>query len=553
MDGTKRRLETEHSWHALEAHFHDINRRHMREMFAADPQRFERFSLQFKDILLDYSKNIIDDTTLKLLLKLAEESGLEEWRRRMFAGEPINHTENRAVLHAALRAPLHGSTTVDLPEINTTVHRELDRIEAISEAVRSRRWRGVTGQPITDVVNIGIGGSDLGPKMVTGALHPYAVHDLHNHFVSNLDENLIHDTLEGLKPETTLFIVSSKSFKTVETTVNAETAIEWFRRSFPDPAAMQHHFLAVTTNREAAQALGIHADNVLRIWDWVGGRYSLWSAIGLPIAIAIGMDNFRELLRGAYEMDQHFLSAPAAQNMPVVLGLLGIWYNNFFQAQTHAILPYDEHMAEFPAYLQQADMESNGKCVDRDGLEVNYSTGPIIFGGIGDKGQHAFYQLLHQGTKMIPCDFLAPITDYACISRHHRPLMANVFAQTKALMEGRNEQEAREEMQRQGMKEEEVRKLLPYKVFKGNKPTNTLLFKTLDPATLGALIALYEHKVFVQGVVWNLNSFDQWGVELGKELAGTISADLNDNQPIGHHDSSTNGLINYYKKLRPKR
>ena len=553
MDRAKRSQGIESSWHALQAHFHDISRRHMRDMFAADPLRFSRYSLQFKDILLDFSKNIIDEQTLALLLQLAEESQLQSWIRRMFAGEPINHTEERAVLHTALRAPQTGSLTVDLPEINATVHHELKRIARISEAVRSRRWLGVTGQPITDVVNIGIGGSDLGPKMVTEALHPYAVHDLRNHFVSNLDENLIHDTLEDLKPETTLFIVSSKSFKTVETIVNAETAIQWFRRAHPDKAFMDKHFLAVTTNVGAAQQLGIPADNILRIWDWVGGRYSLWSAIGLPIAIAIGMDNFRALLHGAYEMDRHFLTAPPAENMPVILGLLGIWYNNFFQAQTHAILPYDEHMEEFPAYLQQADMESNGKSVDRDGLEVGYSTGPIIFGGIGNKGQHAFYQLLHQGTKLIPCDFLAPITDFACISRHHRPLMANVFAQTKALMEGRNEQEAREEMQRQGMKEEEIRKLLPYKVFKGNKPTNTLLFKTLDPATLGALIALYEHKVFVQGVVWNLNSFDQWGVELGKELAGTISADLNDNQPIGHHDSSTNGLINYYKKLRPKR
>jgi glucose-6-phosphate isomerase len=552
MDGTKRSPDTEHGWHALEAHFHDISQRHMRDMFAADPQRFERYSLRFNDILLDYSKNLIDEETLELLMQLAEESGLEDWRRRLFAGEPINHTEQRAVLHPALRAPLHGSTTIDLPEINATVHHELDRIAEISEAVRSRRWRGITGQPITDVVNIGIGGSDLGPRMVTEALHPYAVHDLRSHFVSNLDENLIHDTLEDLKPETTLFIVSSKSFRTVETIVNAETAIEWFRREYPGEEAMHRHFLAVTTNRGAAQRLGIPEENVLRIWDWVGGRYSLWSAIGLPIAIAVGMDNFRELLRGAYEMDQHFLTAPMKENMPVILALLGIWYNNFFHAQTHAILPYDEHMGEFPDYLQQADMESNGKCVDRDGLEVRYSTGPIIFGGIGNKGQHAFYQLLHQGTKMIPCDFLAPITDFSCIMRHHRPLMANVFAQTKALMEGRNEQQAREQMQNQGMKEDDIRRLLPYKVFKGNKPTNTILFRTLDPKTLGSLIALYEHKVFVQGVIWNLNSFDQWGVELGKELAGTIGDDLNDDEPVGHHDSSTNGLINYYKNLRPK-
>lgn len=553
MTANKHKPDTEHSWHALEDHFRVISQRHMRDMFAENPERFDRFSLKFNDILLDYSKNIIDQSTMDLLLQLAEESGVRDWVRRMFAGEPINHTEDRAVLHTALRAPLHDSTTVGLPYINLMVHQELDRVEKISEAVRSRRWRGVTGQAITDVVNIGIGGSDLGPKMVTEALHPYALHDLHNHFVSNLDENLIHDTLENLRPETTLFIVSSKSFRTVETKVNAETAIEWFQREYPGQDAMQRHFLAVTTNPEAAQELGIPADNILNIWDWVGGRYSLWSAIGLPIAIAVGMDNFRELLRGAYEMDQHFLTAEPSRNMPMILGLLGIWYNNFFHAQTHAILPYDEHMEEFPAYLQQADMESNGKSVDRDGLEVGYSTGPIIFGGIGNKGQHAFYQLLHQGTKMIPCDFLAPITDYSCILRHHRPLMANVFAQTKALMEGRDSEEAKAEMKRQGADEETIRRLLPYKVFKGNKPTNTLLFKTLDPKTLGTLIALYEHKVFVQGAIWNLNSFDQWGVELGKELAGSIEGDLNDAEPVNKHDSSTNGLINYYKQLRPKR
>jgi glucose-6-phosphate isomerase len=417
--------------------------------------------------------------------------------------------------------------------------------------VRSRRWRGIDGQAITDVVNIGIGGSDLGPKMVIEALRPYALHDLNIHFVSNLDENHILDTLERLKPSTTLFVVSSKSFTTQDTLLNADTAREWFLKAVPNREALKKHFLAVTANPAAAEAYGIPRENILEIWDWVGGRYSLWSAIGVTIAISVGMDNFRALLDGAARADEHFRTTPLEKNIPVIMGLLGVWYNNFYGAQTYAVLPYDEHLRYLPTYLQQADMESNGKSVDRAGHPVQCSTGPVIFGEIGIKGQHAFYQLLHQGTKLVPADILAPISDFHCIGRHHRALMANVFAQTEALMKGKTRAEAERELEQQGLSAERIARLLPYKIFQGNKPTNTFLFKTLDPTTLGTLIALYEHKIFVQGVIWNINSFDQWGVELGKQLAKTIGDELKDNAPVKSHDASTNGLINYYKALRP--
>jgi glucose-6-phosphate isomerase len=389
--------------------------------------------------------------------------------------------------------------------------------------------------------------------MVVEALRPYALQDLRNHFVSNLDENHINDTLENLNPETTLFIVSSKSFGTLETKTNAETAREWFLNTINDEKQLEKHFLAVSANVKAAVDFGINPDNILSMWDWVGGRYSLWSSIGLPIAIAIGMDNFEALLAGAHEMDEHFRNTPFEKNIPVNMALIGIWYNNFFKAQTHAILPYDEHMKSFPAYLQQADMESNGKCVDRDGNDIKYETGPILFGEIGIKGQHAFYQLLHQGTKLVPADFLAPITAFKCIKRHHRALMSNVFAQTEALMKGRTKKEALKELEEQGLAEDKIKELLPYKIFPGNKPTNTILFYTLDPKTLGSIIAMYEHKIFAQGVIWNINSFDQWGVELGKQLAGAIQHELNDDKAVSNHDSSTNGLINYYKQRRPKK
>lgn len=539
-------------WKKLQQHYDKTSKLHMRNMFEKESDRFDRFSLSFNDILFDYSKNIITEEIMSLLYQMAEQSDLSSWIEKMFSGEKINHTEDRAVLHVALRTREQKELLVDGEDIIAKVHHELERIRDISDAIRSRRWLGCTGQGITDVVNIGIGGSDLGPKMVTEALRPYALQDLRNHFVSNLDENHINDTLEGLNPETTLFIVSSKSFGTLETKTNAETARKWFLESIKDESQLEKHFLAVSANVKAAVDFGINPNNILSMWDWVGGRYSLWSSIGLPIAIAIGMDNFEAMLGGAYEMDEHFRNTPFEKNIPVNMALIGIWYNNFFQAQTHAILPYDEHMRSFPAYLQQADMESNGKCVDRDGKTITYETGPILFGEIGIKGQHAFYQLLHQGTKLVPADFLAPITAYKCIKRHHRALMSNVFAQTEALMKGRTEEEAREELQQQGLTEEAISELLPYKIFPGNKPTNTILFYTLDPKTLGSLIAMYEHKVFVQGVIWNLNSFDQWGVELGKQLAGTILNELDNNDPVISHDSSTNGLINYYKKLRPK-
>lgn len=539
-------------WQELQQHHKLMDQCHMRDLFKQDANRFDKYSIEFNDILLDYSKNIFTDETLQLLFKLAEEIRLDEWIEKMFRGEKINHTEERSVLHVALRTPAGTPYLVNGEDINQQVHAQLARIRDISEAIRGRKWRGATNQPITDVVNIGIGGSDLGPKMVTEALKPYALHDLRNHFVSNLDENHINDILEDLKPETTLFIISSKSFSTIETIVNAETAREWFLRSINDESQLAKHFLAVSNNTEAAVKFGIDPVNILKMWDWVGGRYSLWSAIGLPIAIAIGMENFESLLHGAYEMDQHFRTTPFQHNMPVIMALLGVWYNNFFNAQSHAIFPYDEHMHSFPAYLQQADMESNGKSVDRQGLEVSYSTGPIIFGEIGIRGQHAFYQLIHQGTKLIPADFLAPITNVKCIPRHHRALMANVFAQTEALMKGRTAEEARAEMQAEGLSEEKIEQLIPYRTFAGNKPTNTLLFQTLDPKTLGALIALYEHKIFVQGVIWNINSFDQWGVELGKKLAQTILDELDTEHDVTTHDSSTNGLINRYLKDRPK-
>jgi len=538
------------AWQALERHSEELAHCQMRELFAADPGRADRFTLWHNDIYLDYSKNLITEKSMQLLLRLAEEAGLERWRERLFAGERVNHTEARPVLHMALRSSETAPLIIEGEDIRPKVRHELERLRAVSEAVRGRVWRGVTGQPIRDVVNIGIGGSDLGPKMVSDALRPFAIHDLHIHFLSNLDENHIADILEELKPETTLFVISSKSFTTQDTLLNSQTALEWFHRTIPELSAREQHFFAVTARADAARQFGIPETNILRIWDWVGGRYSLWSAIGLPIAISIGMDNFEAMLQGAYEMDQHFLHAPLEANMPVVLALLGVWYNNFFGAQTQAILPYDEHMHHFPAYLQQADMESNGKSVDRNGESVDYTTGPVIFGEIGIKGQHAFYQLLHQGTKLIPADILAAIQDFRCIKSHHRALMSNVFAQAEALMMGRSREEARKELEEEGRSAEEIERLLPYKVFTGNKPTNTILFRTLDPSTLGALIALYEHKIFVQGVIWNINSFDQFGVELGKKMSATIRRELDDDKPVSSHDPSTNNLINYYKQVR---
>ena len=536
------------AWQALTEHAKFMSTQHMRQLFDTDTERFDKFHLQLNDILLDYSKNIIDENTLQLLCQLAEQARLSDWTEAMFNGEKINHTEGRAVLHTALRDRSAATQQTNDP-IYRQIQQELERMRHISDMLRSQRWLGAKHQPITDIVNIGIGGSDLGPNMVADALHPYAADKPRLHFVSNIDENHLYDTLQGLTPATTLFIVSSKSFTTLETLLNAKTARKWLLQSLGDRSQLQQHFLAITANQQAAIKFGIHPEHILRIWDWVGGRYSLWSAIGLPIAIAIGMEQFDQLLQGAHEMDQHFRQAPLRENMPVILALLGIWYDNFFNASNHAILPYDEHMKTFPAYLQQADMESNGKSVDRAGHKVNYRTGPVIFGEVGIRGQHAFYQLLHQGTQLIPADFLVAMENKKNNKQHHQALLANVFAQTEALMRGRTGQEVRTEMEKKGLTEEQINSLLPYRSFDGNKPSNTLLYKTTDPKTLGALIALYEHKIFVQGVIWNINSFDQWGVELGKQLANCIIDQLADKDMVSGHDASTNALINHYKKF----
>ncbi|MGW8247238.1 MAG: glucose-6-phosphate isomerase [Acidiferrobacterales bacterium] len=534
------------AWTQLADHYKTIAPIHMRELFAQDPRRFEKFSIRFGDLLLDYSKNRVTEKTMSLLCNLAEEADLPRWIDKLFAGEEINHTEKRAVLHTALRNRSGEKVLVNGKDVMPEIHEQLRRLRGFSEAVRTRVWRGYTGQPITDVVNIGVGGSDLGPLMACEALKPYAIHDLHMHFVSNVDESHIIDTLEHLKPETTLFIIASKSFTTADTLINAETSREWFLAAAGQTSCMAQHFVAVTANPHEAQKYGIEAENTFEIWDWVGGRYSMWSAMGLSIAISVGMDNFESMLEGAYAMDEHFRKTPMLKNLPVILGLLGIWYNNFFETEAYAVLPYDQHLHRFPPYLRQMDMESNGKRIDREGRTVQYQTGPIIFGQLGITGQHAFYQLMHQGTKLIPADFLAPIYSFQSIVEHHRNLMSNVFAQTEALMIGRTEDEARKEMASAGMSSEEIDHLLPYRVFPGNKPTNTILFDELTPYTLGMLVAMYEHKVFVQGVVWNINSFDQWGVELGKHLAKTILPELENGSKPGSHDSSTTGLVNYY-------
>ncbi|MDH5392586.1 MAG: glucose-6-phosphate isomerase [Gammaproteobacteria bacterium] len=539
------------SWSALEKHFDDIKALHMRDMFEKDSGRFDKFSIQLNDILYDYSKNRIDDQTIRLLLDLAEEAGLTVQIEKMFSGEAINHTEQRAVLHTALRDRSTEPLIVNGQDIRAEIKQERQRVMQLAEQIRTRKWRGVTNQAITDVVNIGIGGSHLGPLMVTEALRPHSLHDINVHFVSNIDENHINDTLEYLNPETTFFIIASKTFTTQDTMVNAESARQWYINKLGSDEHIERHFCAVTSNVGLATEFGVAGPNIFKMWDWVGGRYSLWSAIGLSSVIMIGSDQFEELLNGAYEVDQHFSSAPLAENIPVIMALLGLWYNNFFDAQSMAVLPYDQHLHRFPSYLQQADMESNGKSVDNQAQQVDYTTGPVIFGEIGIAAQHAFFQLLHQGTKLVPADILAPVYNFRCIARHHRALMSNVFAQTEALMRGKTQQQVYDELKREGMSEEKIKQLMPYKVFPGNRPTSTILFDTLNPKTLGSIIALYEHKIFVQGVIWNINSFDQWGVELGKQLAKNILHELDDNECVASHDSSTNGLINHYKTRRP--
>ena len=539
------------TWLALSEHYKNIKDVHMRDMFESDKRRFEKYSLELNGILYDFSKNRINDETVDLLYRLAKDAELPVWIEKMFTGERINHTENRSVLHTALRDRGNKPIIVDGADILPEIKEERERVKQLAEKIRTRQWRGVTNQAITDVVNIGIGGSHLGPLMVTEALKSHSLHDINIHFVSNVDENHINDTLEYLNPETTFFIIASKTFTTQDTMVNAETARQWYINKLGSDEYIERHFSAVTSNVKLAKEFGIAEENIFKMWDWVGGRYSLWSSIGLSIVIAIGSEQFEELLDGAYEVDQHFRNAPLEENIPVMMALLGVWYNNFFDAQAMAVLPYDQHLHRFPAYLQQADMESNGKYVDRQGNDVDYTTGPVIFGEIGIAGQHAFFQLLHQGTKLVPADILAPVYSFRCIARHHRALMSNVFAQTEALMKGKTKEQAFTELTDQGLTGDEIKQLLPYKVFPGNRPTSTLLFDTLDPKTLGSIIALYEHKIFVQGVIWNINSFDQWGVELGKQLATSILHELNDLEQISTHDSSTNGQINHYKSRRP--
>ncbi len=543
-------IKTTEAWRALDAHQREIAPLHMRDLFAAEPDRFDRYTLRTGSLLLDFSKNRITDETLALLRSLARTAGVPDAVERMFAGEKINTTEDRAVLHTALRNRSNRPVFVDGKDVMPGVNAVLERVKHFSDAVRDGSWTGYTGKKITDVVNIGIGGSDLGPMMVTEALRPYAKRDLSVHFVSNVDGTHIAETLRGCSRETTLFLVASKTFTTQETMTNAHTARHWFLEAARDETHIAKHFAALSTNESEVVAFGIAPGNMFEFWDWVGGRYSLWSAIGTSIAIAIGFENFEQLLAGAHAMDEHFRAAPLEENLPVTLALLGIWYGNFFGAESSAILPYDQYLRRFPAYLQQADMESNGKGVTKSGRRVEVSTGPIIWGESGTNGQHAFFQLLHQGTKLVPCDFLAPVHSQNEIGAHHEILLSNFFSQTEALMRGNTEAEVAAELEANGMTGEALEALVHHRVFAGNHPTNSLLFDRLDPHTLGALIALYEHKIFTQGVIWDVNSFDQWGVELGKQLARVIQPELADANPVTGHDASTNGLINEFKKRR---
>jgi glucose-6-phosphate isomerase len=539
------------TWKALEQHKQQVESLQMRDLFAREPDRFQRFSLRLGDLLVDFSKNRITDETLRLLRQLAREAGVEAMRDKMFAGEPINITEHRAVLHVALRNRANRPILVDGRDVMPDVNAALQHMKTFSDAVRSGKWTGYTGKPIRDVVNIGIGGSDLGPVMVTEALRPYQRDDLQLHFVSNVDGTHIAEALKRVSPETTLFLVASKTFTTQETMTNAQTARRWFLETAKDSAHVAKHFVALSTNTKEVTKFGIAPENMFVFWDWVGGRYSLWSSIGLSIALGVGFDRFEELLTGAFEMDEHFRTAPLEQNLPATLALLGVWYGNFFGAASQAILPYDQYLHRFPAYFQQGDMESNGKGATRDGRLISgYQTGPVIWGEPGTNGQHAFYQLIHQGTKMIPCDFLASVETHNPIGEHHKLLLANYFAQTEALMKGRNEAEARAELTAQGLSGAALEALLPHKIFSGNRPTSSLLYQKLDPRTLGRLIALYEHKIFVQGIIWNINSFDQWGVELGKKLANAIIPELDAPGAVTSHDASTNALINELKQRR---
>ncbi len=537
------------AWNRLTAHFMNMQASHMRDLFQEDPKRFEKFSLQFEDMLLDYSKNLITEEILKELIRLAEETELKESIQSMFSGEKINQTEKRSVLHIALRNRANHPILVDGMDVMPDVNRVLDQMKSFSNRLLNGEWKGYSQKVITDIVNIGIGGSDLGPLMVTEALKPYHK-NIKPHFVSNVDGTHMAETLKNLNPETTLFIVASKTFTTQETMTNAESAKAWFLEKTNNKGDVAKHFVAVSTNSKAVKEFGIATENMFEFWDWVGGRYSLWCSIGLSIACTIGFDNFVQLLEGAHAMDNHFKSEPFEKNAPVILALLGIWYVNFFDASSEAILPYDQYLHRFAAYFQQGNMESNGKSVDRSGQPVLYHTGPVIWGEPGTNGQHAFYQLIHQGTKIIPCDFIAPAISHNPLSDHHPKLLSNFFAQTEALMAGKTFDEVVDELTKAGLTDEEIEFQAPFRVFNGNKPTNSILFKKLTPRTLGSLIAMYEHKIFVQGAIWNIFSFDQWGVELGKVLAKKILPELTSEAEISSHDSSTNGLINYFKRLK---
>ncbi len=532
----------------LKAHHRTISKKHLKELFAEDKNRFKKFSVRFNDILLDYSKNNINRRTVGYLTDLATECQLSDAIEQMFTGEKINQTENRSVLHVALRNRSNSPILVDGKDVMPDINEVLTKMKGFSEKVISGTWKGYTNKAITDIVNIGIGGSDLGPVMVTEALKAYKKKNINIHFVSNVDGTHIAETLKKVNAETTLFMIASKTFTTQETMTNALSARDWFLKTAVDGEFVKKHFVAISTNQKEVEKFGIDPANMFGFWDWVGGRYSIWSAIGLSIACSIGFENFEQVLLGAHEMDNHFRNTPFEKNIPVLLALLGIWYNNFYGADSHAILPYDQYLHRFAAYFQQGDMESNGKYVDRSGNKVDYQTGPIIWGEPGTNGQHAFYQLIHQGTKLVPADFIAPAISHNPIGEHHKMLLSNFFAQTEALMNGKTRAEVDAELV--GKSEEESEKIAPFKVFEGNRPTNSILLKKVTPKSLGSLIAMYEHKIFVQGIIWNVFSFDQWGVELGKQLANKIYPELTDNEAVESHDSSTNALINQYKKWR---
>jgi len=538
------------AWQLLQDHAVEMKKVHMRDLFRDDPARFGKYSLCLPDLVFDYSRNIITGQTMRLLLQLAEECRVADAAKALFSGVAINETEKRPVLHTALRNFSGQPVLVEGRDVMPGVKSVLRKMKKFCDAIHSGERRGYTGKRIRYIVNIGIGGSDLGPQMVTEALAPYRIKGIESFFVSNIDGTHITETLKRIDPERTLFLVASKTFTTQETMTNAFTARKWFLEKAKKEKHIANHFVALSTNEKEVAAFGIDRRNRFGFWDWVGGRYSLWSAIGLSIALSIGYSRFEELLRGAAHTDEHFMNSPAETNIPVIMALLGTWYINFWGAQSHAILPYDQYLHRFPAYLQQADMESNGKSTDRNGEAVEYSTGPVIWGEPGTNGQHAFYQLLHQGTVPVPCDFIAPAQTHNTVGDHHVKLLSNFFAQTSALMSGKTEQEAEAELEKQGLSPEGIAKLLPFKVFAGNKPSNSFLLKKITPFNLGQLIALYEHKIFVQGIIWNIYSFDQWGVELGKQLAGRILPELQHDDPVTEHDSSSNGLINAWKKMK---